>query len=186
MSQWVFSNTYEELGVSPYVLREGDNSFGMMAVGGIPKPQFNTYKLLHRLGNTRLVTSDGPVLASRRNDGSVAIAVWNLAEVPQASGMPGASWDRKVIGDQKQIQVVLKGARPGQTVEVSHVDHFHGSPYPEWRKLGSPQYPTLAQMELIRKSAELAPPETRKLGKNGELVLDLPPESLALIEVEAK
>ena len=70
MSHWVFSNTYEELGVSPYILREGDNSFGMMAVGGIPKPQFNTYKLLYKLGNKRLAASDGPVLASRRDDGS--------------------------------------------------------------------------------------------------------------------
>ena len=55
---------------------------------------------------------------------------------------------------------------------------------PEWRKLGSPQYPTIAQMDLIRKSAELAPAEIRKLGKNGELVLDLPPECMALIEIE--
>jgi xylan 1,4-beta-xylosidase len=182
MSQWTFSNTYEELGVSPYILKEGDNGFGMMAVGGIPKPQFNTYKLLHRLGNTRLVTSDGPVLASRRDDGSAVIAVWNLAEVAQPGGLPGASWDRKVTGEQKQMHIVLKGARPGQSVKVSYVDRLRGSPYPEWRKLGSPQYPTMAQMESIRKSAELAAPETRKLGKNSELVLDLPPECLALIE----
>jgi xylan 1,4-beta-xylosidase len=186
MSQWVFSNTYEELGVSPYILREGDNSFGMMAVGGIPKPQFNTYKLLHKLGNKRLASSDGPVLASRRDDGSSVVAVWNLALVPQASGMPGATWDRQVIGDQKQIYLVLKGARPGQKVKVYYVDQFRGSPMPEWRKLGSPQYPTVAQMDLIRKSAELAPAEIRKLGKKDELVLDLPVECMALIEIEGR
>ena len=58
-----------------------------------------------------------------------------------------------------------------------------GSPYPEWRKLGSPQYPTTTQIEAIRKSAELVPPETVKLDKGGELILDLPPECLALIEL---
>jgi xylan 1,4-beta-xylosidase len=184
MSQWTLSNTYEELGVSQYILKEGDNGFGMIAVGGIPKPQFNTYKLLQRLGNTRLVTSDGPVLASRCNDGSSVIAVWNLAEVAQPNGIPGMSFERKVNGAQKQIQLILKGARPGQTVKISYVDQLRGSPYPEWRKLGSPQYPTMAQMDLIRRSAELAPPEIRKLGKNSELVLDLPPECIALIEVK--
>lgn len=186
MSQWTMSNTYEELGVASFILKEGDNGFGMIAAAGIPKPQFNTYKLLHRLGNTRLAASDGPVIASRRTDGSAAIAVWNLAEVPQPSGIPGAASERKVAGAQRQIRVVLKGARAGQSVNVSFVDQVHGSPFPEWRKLGSPQYPTPAQIETIRKSAELGAPATMKLGKNSELILDLPPEGLALVEILKK
>jgi xylan 1,4-beta-xylosidase len=185
LSQWTFTNTYEELGVAPFILKEGDNGFGMMAAGSIPKPQFNTYKLLHRLGNTRLVASDGPVLASRRDNGSVALAVWNLAEVMQPGGIPGAAFERKVTGGEpKQFLLTLKGARSGQSVKVSYVDQARGSPFPEWRKLGSPQYLTMAQIETIRKSAELAAPETLKLGKDGELILSLPPECLALIEVD--
>jgi xylan 1,4-beta-xylosidase len=125
------------------------------------------------------------VLASRRENGSAVIAVWNLAEVVQPGGIPGASFERKVTGEQKQILLTLKGAREGQSVKVSYVDQTRGSPFPEWRKLGSPQYPTMAQMDTIRKSAELAPPTAMKLGKNGELLLDLPAECLALVEVES-
>jgi xylan 1,4-beta-xylosidase len=183
MSHWTVSNTYEELGVANYVLKEGSNGFGMMAVGSIPKPQFNTYKLLHKLGNEQLEADEGPLLASRRKDGSYAVAVWNLAEVPQPGGIPGAAWERKVAGAPKQVRLVLEGARSGQKVKISYVDYERGSPYPMWRKLGSPQYPTIAQMDTIRKAAELAEPETRKLGKEKELVLDLPPECLALIEI---
>lgn len=186
MSQWTMSNTYEELGVADFVLKEGYNGYGMIAVAGIPKPQFNTYKLLHRLGDTRLAATDGPVLASCRADGSSAVAVWNLAEVKQPGGIPGAVAIRDAVGAPKKIRLLLKGARAGQKVKVSYVDMVRGSPYPEWRKLGSPQYPTMAQIETIRKSAELAPPETVKLGKGGELVLDLPPECLALVELGGK
>jgi xylan 1,4-beta-xylosidase len=182
MSQWAFTNTYEELGVSPYILKEGDNGFGMMAAAGIPKPQFNTYKLLNRLGQTRLAAEDGPVLATRRADGTAAVAVWNLADVPQASGIPGASWTRTVKGSPKTVQLALKGARPGQLVHVSYVDQDRGSPYPAWRKLGSPQYPTPAEIAAIRKSAELMAPQPVRLGKDGILTLDLPPECLALVE----
>lgn len=48
--------------------------------------------------------------------------------------------------------------------------------------LGSLQHPTREQLAKIRAAAELPPPEVRKLGKSGELVLELPPEGVALIE----
>jgi xylan 1,4-beta-xylosidase len=54
---------------------------------------------------------------------------------------------------------------------------------PTWRAMGSPQYPTRAQLDRIREAAELAPPELRKLGPSGELMLELPPEGVALIEL---
>ncbi|GAB4244347.1 MAG: cellulase family glycosylhydrolase [Acidobacteriota bacterium] len=185
MSHWTISNTYEELGVMDWILKEGHNGYGMIAAAGIPKPQFNTYKLLHRLGHTRLAASEGPVLASRRADGAVAVVVWNLAEVPQPSGIPGASATREVRGSPKTLRVVFRGAAPGRTVRVSYVDMERGSPYPEWRRLGSPQYPTPEQIQEIRNSAELPPPEIRKLGNQGELDLYLPPEGVALIELDS-
>lgn len=186
MSHWTFSNTYEELGVAPFMLKEGDTGFGMMAVPGIPKPQFNTYKLLHRLGHTRLATSDGPVLASLREDGSAAIGVWNLVEVKQPSGIPGAASKRDVVGETKHLRIMLKGAKPGSSIKVSYVDQSRGSAMPEWRKMGSPQYPTLKQIDQLRKAAELAEPQTMKLDRDASITLELPPECFALIETKAK
>ncbi|CAN7206773.1 hypothetical protein LJR225_000697 [Phenylobacterium sp. LjRoot225] len=182
MSQWQLSGTYEELQAPSWVFKEGDNGWGLLSRGSVPRSAFNTYKLMNRLGHRRLQAA-GPALATRRAGGGAAVLVWNLAEVQQPAGIPGASSDRKVVGGPKRLRVSLQGANPGQAVKVSYVDQDRGSPYPTWRALGSPKYPTRDQMAKIRAAAELAPPEIRKLGKARELVLDLPPEGVALIEL---
>jgi xylan 1,4-beta-xylosidase len=181
MGQWELSGEYEELGPATWIFKEGQNGWGILAKGGVAKPEFNTYKLLHRLGHRRLAAT-GPALASRRGRDGAAALVWNLADVQQAPGIPGASAVRRVIGERKTLTVRLKGARPGQTVQVSYVDQERGAPYPAWRQLGSPQYPTREQMDVIRKAAELAPPERKTLDARGELTLSLPAEGVALIE----
>jgi xylan 1,4-beta-xylosidase len=179
--QWQISSEYEENMVANWVFKEGQNGWGVLARGSIAKPEFNTYKLLHRLGDRRLATK-GPALASRASGGQFAALVWNLADVQQAPGIPGASSQRKVTGERKTLTVRIKGAQPGQRVQLSYVDQDRGSPYPAWRALGSPQYPNREQMEIIRKAAEIAAPETRMLDSRGQLTLDLPPEGVALVE----
>jgi len=181
MSQWAMSNAFEEISVPNYILKEGNNGWGMLAQRSIAKPEFNTYKLLHRLGQRRLAAT-GPALASRTQHGAAAL-VWNLAEVQQPAGIPDASTVRKVAGSPKTLTVALHGARPGAAVKVSYVDQERSSPYPAWRTLGSPKYPTREQIAEIRKAAELGAPETRRLNRDSELTLDLPAEGVALIEL---
>ena len=182
MSQWAMSNVFEEVNFPNFIIKEGDGGWGMLAQRSIARPSFNTYKLLHRLGQRRLAAT-GPALATRTGKG-IAALVWNLAEVQQPSGIPGMSRERKVIGTSKRVNVVLRGARPGAPVKVSYVDQERGSPLPKWRELGSPQYPTREQIKEIRRAADLAPPETRRLDRGGGLTLELPPEGVALVELE--
>ena len=182
MSHWTLSSVYEELYVSPFLFKEGDNGFGMLAQRSISKSQFNTYKLMHRLGDRRLQTA-GPALASRTAGGGAAILMWNLADVPQRPGIPGVSMQRTVHGEPHRYDITLHGARLGRTVRVSYVDQVRGSPLPQWRKLGSPQYPTVAQLAEIRHAAEMTAPETHSLGPTGILSLELPPEGVALLEL---
>lgn len=181
MSQWTMSNVFEELNVANFILKEGDNGWGMLARHGIPKPAFNTYKLLHRLGQRQLPAS-GPALASRKGKGA-AVLVWNLADVRQPSGIPGMSSERKVLGQHKDVVVTLRGAQAGRMVSIHYVDMERGSPFPAWRKLGAPQYIAKDQIEQIRRSAELPPPERKALGHGGTITLSLPPEGVALIEL---
>ena len=183
MSHWAMSNVFEEIFVDASLFREGSDGWGMLAQRSIPKPAFNTYKLLHRLGGARLEAS-GPALATRTAAGGAAVMVWNLAETSQLSGIPGATTPRTVNGEPHRYAVRLQGARAGQGVRVSYVDQQRGSPFPAWRAMGSPQYPTRVQLAQIRKSAELAAPEPHRLGPGAELVLELPPEGVALIELD--
>lgn len=181
MSHWVLSGTYEELGVPDYVLKEGDMGWATL-VHGIARPTFNTYKLLHALGTIRLA-ADGPALASRRADGSAAVLVWNLADVKQPSGIPGASSLREVSGEARRLRVEFAGARAGHPVRIRYVDQVRGSPMPAWRKMGSPQYPTMAQIASLRASAEIRPATAARLDAARCLAIDLPPEGVALIEL---
>lgn len=181
MSHWEFSGTYEELFAPNAVLTDGDSGWSLFAPRNIPKPGFNTYKLMNRLGARRL-DATGPVLASRTGDRGSAVLVWNLAEVTQARGIPGVSRLRKVVGEAKRLSVTLRGAQPGQAVKVTYVDQERGSPMPAWHAMGSPLYPNRAQLADLRAAAEIRAPETRMLDAHGSLLLDLPPEGVALLE----
>ena len=164
MSYWTFSDVFEEQGVVKTPFWGG---FGLIAEDGIPKPAFNAFKVLHYLGDQRLALDSDSALLTRRADGTLALAVWNYAPPNEA-------------GSARTFMLQLKGTRASKAT-ISIVDHDHGDVRPAYRKMGSPQYPTQAQIEQLRKAAMLPPPETRNL-KNDELTITLPAQGLALIE----
>ena len=51
LSYWTFSDVFEEQGVVKQPFYGG---YGLIAEGGLPKPSFNAFKLLHRLGDMRI------------------------------------------------------------------------------------------------------------------------------------
>jgi xylan 1,4-beta-xylosidase len=181
MSHWVMSGTYEELGVRDHILNEGGIGYAPL-VQGIALPTFNAFKLMRALGHQQLA-ANGPVLASRRAGGGVAALVWNLAEVSQPSGIPLPGAARKPVGEAKRLRVRFEGAKPGAVAHVRFVDQERGSPMPAWRKMGSPQYPKPDQVAALRRAADIAAPLSVRLDGKSSLMLDLPPEGLALIEL---
>src|SRR5437879_13164669 len=76
MSYWTFSDVFEEGGVVKTPFYGG---FGLLAVGGIPKPAFNAFALLHQLGEERYPADAEGALLPRRADGALVIAIWNYA-----------------------------------------------------------------------------------------------------------
>ena len=65
---------------------------------------------------------------------------------------------------------------------VSRADETHGNTLAAYRKLGSPRYPTQAQVQQINREGELPPPDAVQL-KNGKIELEIPPNGLALLEL---
>ena len=51
MSYWTFSDVFEEQGVVKTPFYGG---YGLLAERGIPKPSFDAFELLHKLGDVRL------------------------------------------------------------------------------------------------------------------------------------
>lgn len=184
MSYWTFSNVYEELGVPKSFL---NNGFGLLGMRGVPRPSFNTFALLHRLGDVRLACDDGPILATRRADGSLAILLWNL--IPQDPKHRGSMGDPLVQsegqfatqGAAREVTLRLEGKRG--PVRISRVDTEHGNLNRAYRTMGSPEYPTAKQIEELKSASSLPEPERTHLNAQGEITLSIPPNGVALLEL---
>jgi len=166
MSYWSFSDVFEEQGVVKTPFYGG---YGLVAEDGIPKPAFDVFELLHKLGDHRLRVNSADVLATRRPDGTLEIAAWNLVE-------PGAG------GGEKTITLDLKGVADGAKAAIQRVDSAHGDTLNAWKKMGSPKYPTKMQIEALRKVSEIGPPETGRIAGH-QLTLKIPPMGLAVVEI---
>ncbi len=166
MSYWTFSDVFEEGGPVKTPFYGG---FGLIAAGSIPKPAFNAFRLLHQLGEERIALDSNSALLTRKKDGSLVLAVWNYAP-PEKEGAA------------KTVTLKFKGASPSQAT-VSVVGPQHGDVHVAYESMGSPRYPTQAQIKDLQKAAELAAPETRTLS-NGELKLTLPSYALAVVTLK--
>ena len=166
MSYWAFSDVFEEQGVVKTPFYGG---FGLIAAGGIPKPAFNAFKLLHNLGDERIELNSDSALLTRKKDGSLVLAVWNYAS-PETAGVA------------KTFTLQFKATR-FKHASISQVDPAHGDFHAAYQKMGSPRYPTQSQISQLRAAAQLSAPEARRLKEN-ELTLTLPSYGLAVIELK--
>lgn len=165
-SYWTFSDVFEEQGV---VKKPFYGGFGLLAEGSVPKPVFNAFALLHLLGDRRLPLTSDSALATRRTDGSLAIAVWNLF-LPEDAGK------------NKEVKLEFAGLNGRHHVLIHRLDSDHGSPLPAYRAMGEPATPSREQFQELQKAAELPSPREERL-RNGSIKLTLPPQSLFLIEI---
>ena len=168
MSYWDFSDVFEEQGVVKTPFYGG---YGLIAERDIPKPALLAFSLLHTLGETRLPAVANDVLATRRSDGALVLALWNLVEPPV-----GASTA------EKTITLDLAGLRTGATARVRRVDAQHGDTLTAWKAMGSPAYPSVAQIASLKRVATLGVPEPATLS-GSRLTIKLPPSGLAVVEI---
>jgi xylan 1,4-beta-xylosidase len=167
MSYWTFSDVFEEQGIVKTPFYGG---FGLLAERSIPKAAFNDFALLHQLGDTRLDVNSDSALVTRNKNDALVLAVWNLFLPEEA-------------GSQKTFTLHFKGLSGTASAHITVVDAEHGSPLPAWEKMGRPAFPTLSQIEALRKAGALPVAQSQAL-KNGALTLTLQPHALALIEID--
>ncbi len=80
------------------------------------------------------------------------------------------------------LQLNFKGVASGAAVTIQRVDEKHGNPMTAYKAMGSPRYPTQAQIQALNAASALPAPEHRKL-TNGSLELTLPVNGLAVMEI---
>jgi len=166
MSFWTFSDVFEEGGP---IAKPFEGEFGLRAKGGINKPSYYDFALLHQLGDRRIANPSSDMIVTKNADGSLAIALWNIV-------------DPDKTGTAKRVELDLHGVAGDAPVTISRVDETHSNTLAAYKKMGSPLDPTDAQVDELNRETALGDPERRKL-ENGKLDLTLGPNALLLIKV---
>ena len=176
MSYWSFSDVFEEQGIvrNPFY-----GGFGLIAARRIPKPAFNAFAMLHKLGDRQLKSDSDSALVTKRADGAVVLALWNYAPPvgDTASYTPG-----KPTGTNKHFSVDVRNLAAGAHATVWRLDESHGNAVAAFDQMGRPDFPSRAQIAALRKAGEMAPPQRVEV-HDGKLQLDIPPQGLVVVEL---
>jgi xylan 1,4-beta-xylosidase len=177
MSYWSFSDVFEEQGVVKTPFYGG---YGLIAERGIPKPAFNAFALLHKLGEQRIAVDSESVLVTRRVDGALVVALWYYAE-------PDALDDRNVMVpalplEGKRFTLRIEGVRATASVRLWRLDADHGNVIKAFDAIKRPAFPSRRQIDLLRAAAQLSAPEQTVL-QAGMVEVTVPKHGLALLEI---
>jgi xylan 1,4-beta-xylosidase len=126
--------------------------------------------MLHGLGAERYDAASEHALVTQRADGTLVIALWNYV----APGRGGAPTTISL----RLHHVAARSAR------VLRLDADHGDVSGAYQQMGSPTYPTPAQLEQLEKASTLPAPETMPI-VDERLSITLPANGLATVEVAA-
>ena len=165
LSYWTFSDVFEEDGPvrTPFY-----GGFGLVAAGGIRKPSYNAYALLHQLGDHRLSSDSRNVLITRRKNGSLAVVLWNLVDLDGS-------------GSARSFHLQFKNLPAGTRFRLIRLDTGHGNVLPAYEKMGRPRYPTVKQIQQLNRAGSLSPAETLRVD-DGTLDLSVTVNGLCLVE----
>jgi len=176
MSYWSFSDVFEEQGIvrNPFY-----GGFGLIAANRIPKPAFNAFAMLHKLGDRQLKSSSDSALVTKRDDGTVVLALWNYAPPVgnTASYTPG-----EPAGTTKHFSVDVKHLAAGAHATVWRLDETHGNAVAAFNQMGRPDFPSREQIVQLRKAGQMAALERIDL-HGGKFEIDIPPQGLVVVEL---
>jgi len=182
MSWWTFTDIFEEGG---FVSTPFQGGFGLQTIHGIPKPAFRAFELLHETGYTRYpikylntsIDATAGVLATI-NHTHVHLLVYNH-NVSQG----------KIKSENLSIRVYGKNiGKPMGLPSIRRIDKNNANAFDTWKRMGSPQYPSLSQIDDLKKDSEMKPMYIpyRVIPNNGiEFQLTIPEQGVASIVFQA-
>ncbi len=173
-SFWTFSDIFEEGGQRAAPFHGG---FGLQTIHGIPKPTYRVFELLHHLGERRLPVTGG--------EGSNA----EVLAVRGADGLALLAYNHNIPAGEihtEAVTLALQGVPPGARFTLTRIDAAHANPKQKWLDLGSPEYPTPAQLAEIEQAARLESEEISPEPTADGLLLrfELPPHGVAAIKMK--
>jgi len=169
--------------------------FRDLATNGVDKPVLNVFRMFGKMSGNRVeATSNrmytlkammdssvrGPltdigVLASKGKN-TAAVMVWNYHDNDQQ-------------GAAEPIAITIDHL-PAATVTLTHyrIDNTHSNAYEVWKKMGSPQNPTTAQIAELEKAGQLqtmgAPQKLTVKNNTLALNIGLPRQGVSLLKLD--
>jgi len=168
MSFWTFSDVFEEGGPIP---KPFIGEFGLRAEGGINKPSYYAWGLMHQLGEQRISSDVKDAIITKTANGGLAVVVWNLVDPDQH-------------GEARTVRLNFSHFQANAQVSIERVDDEHGNVLKHYQAMGSPLNPTPAQVEQLNRETTLPAPEQTTL-QGGKLELRLTANALVLVKVSA-
>jgi len=168
LSYWTFCDLFEEQDIPRSLFHGG---FGLVAAHGIPKPSFHLFSFFSKLEGE--VIHRGPnCVATRRPDGSLALAAWN--PVLEAGARPPL-----------RLELDLPWSGDRALVRRSRVHEDAGNPWGLWRTMGRPRFPDRSTVEFLKRAAVPAVEAAVLDGGGGELPLrlELARNEVTLVEI---
>lgn len=169
--------------------------FRDLATNGVDKPVLNVFRMFGKMqgdfveansdhayplqmaldSSFRGTKTDIGVLATK-NKNTASMMVWNYHDV-----------DKK--GESTEVALEIVGIKSGSSAILTHyrIDDEHSNSYELWKKMGSPQAPTAAQISALEKAGQLTlvyPPKKVQISKGRiQLATDLPRQAVDLFQV---
>jgi len=171
--------------------------FRDLATNGIDKPVLNVFRMFGKMQGNRLAVEANQMLPLQQIvDSSVRKPIRDLggfatAEKKSTAIMLWNYQDDDLQDSAVQISVQVKNI-PTKSLTITHyrIDKDHSNSYEVWKKMGSPQQPTVEQISTLEKSGQLQMmdlPKTSQI-KNGiwETSISMPTQAVSLFKIDWK
>ena len=154
-SYWTFSDVFEELDIPKSIFHGG---FGLIALGGIPKPTFHTFAFFAELGK-ELLYRDAQMIVTRNDKKEIVLIAWNA--VLDDSAESKKNFSLRIPTEGNEVSVIRK-----------QVNENYANPWGLWKDMGRPRFPDRQQVRLLRDASS---PFISSSVRNPENdILDLP------------
>jgi xylan 1,4-beta-xylosidase len=175
--------------------RDFFEGFRTLSTNGIDKAVLNIFRMLAKLGGTRLaLTSDrdrDPVQRGRADSADDLPDISGLAAADETDGVQiflsshHDDWD---VTTSSEVRIHLLGVEPDQRYNIYRalVAKGSGNAYTIWDQMGRPQPPTEAQLQTMQKAAKLKSLPTGEATANAaglEISITLPSHSACLVQL---
>jgi xylan 1,4-beta-xylosidase len=172
-SWWTFSDIFEENYFSSQPFHGG---FGLQTIHGTAKPSYRAMQLLNYIGEVSL----------RVNGTHPTVDAWVVRDGPDAATalFTNHAFPKHELRSESVV-CTLESTRKPLSLTVERVDDDHCNSRDAWKEMGSPQYPSERQLDVLQQASQLKPePLAARAHAGGiEFKLELPPHGVAAVHL---